>query len=64
MMDLGVGPFLGLLILFYPVWRILQRAGFSPWLTLLLLLPGLGLLILMLLLAFADWPAKRRDSVP
>ena len=39
-----------------PFWFICKKAGFSPWLTLLNLAPfGLGTLVLVYLLAFADW---------
>ena len=39
-----------------PFWFICKKAGFSPWLTLLNLVPfGLGTLVLVYLLAFADW---------
>ena len=44
------------LIFFYPAWRILGRAGFSSWLALLVFLPGLGFLILAVMLAFVRWP--------
>jgi hypothetical protein len=39
-----------------PFWFICKKAGFSPWLTLLNLVPfGLGTLVLVYLLAFAEW---------
>ena len=45
-----------------PTWFICKKAGFSPWLSLLSLLPSLGLLILLYLLAFAEWPSQRAAS--
>lgn len=52
-------PFLlGLLLLIIPLWRICQRAGFHPALSLLAAIPGLGLLAVCAILAFAEWPAK------
>lgn len=38
-----------------PVWFICKKAGFSPWLSLLCLIPSIGLLVLLYVLAFADW---------
>jgi len=37
-----------------PFWFILKKAGFSPWLSLLNFVP-LGTLILLYILAFAEW---------
>ena len=41
-------------IIIVPFWFICKKAGFSPWLSLLNLVP-LGGIILMYVLAFADW---------
>jgi hypothetical protein len=41
-------------IIIVPFWFICKKAGFSPWLSLLNLIP-IGGLILMYVLAFADW---------
>ena len=38
-------------------WRILTKAGYSPWLSLLNLVP-FGALILILILAFGQWPSQ------
>ena len=43
-----------LLIILIPFWFILKKAGFSPWLTLINIVP-MGTLILLYVLAFADW---------
>jgi len=43
-----------------PAWRILRKAGFVPALSLLLIVPLLGGLCVMILLAFAQWPALKR----
>ena len=43
----------GLLIIVIPFWFILKKAGFSPWLTLINIIP-LGNLILIYVLAFAE----------
>jgi hypothetical protein len=44
----------GLAIVIVPFWFILKKAGFSPWLALLNAVP-LGNLILLYVLAFAEW---------
>lgn len=51
--------YLPVLILIFPIWKILQRAGFSPYMSLLTLVPYLGLLIVALVLAFAQWPVQQ-----
>ncbi|HTW78454.1 MAG TPA: hypothetical protein VME23_02805 [Terracidiphilus sp.] len=38
-----------------PCWMILKKAGFTPWLALLCILPSLGTLVLLYVLAFAEW---------
>jgi hypothetical protein len=43
-----------LAIILIPFWFILKKAGFSPWLTLINIIP-LGNLILIYILAFAEW---------
>ena len=42
-------------IVMIPCWIILKKAGFSPWLALLCILPTLGTLVLLYVLAFAQW---------
>jgi hypothetical protein len=37
-----------------PFWLILKKAGFSPWLSLLNIVP-MGTIILLYVLAFAEW---------
>lgn len=41
-------------IIILPFWFICKKAGFSPWLSLLNIIP-LGTLILLYILAFAEW---------
>lgn len=41
-----------------PLWRICARAGFNGALSLLALIPWLGILIVGAILAFATWPAE------
>lgn len=42
-------------LIMVPCWFILKKAGFSPWLSLLCLLPSLGTLVLLYVIAFAEW---------
>ncbi|KPF69043.1 hypothetical protein IP84_07660 [beta proteobacterium AAP99] len=46
------------LLLVIPLWRICQRAGLSPYLSLVAAVPFIGLLIVAAVLAFAPWPAR------
>ena len=55
-----------LAIVLIPFWFICKKAGFSPWLTLLILAP-FGGLVLIYVLAFAEWkvvPAPQMLSYP
>ncbi|HEY6487600.1 MAG: hypothetical protein WCC26_22510 [Terracidiphilus sp.] len=57
MMFLAVLPIIILVayvILIVPCWFICKKAGLSPWLSLINVVP-LGNLILLYVLAFADW---------
>jgi hypothetical protein len=38
---------------------IINKTGYSPWLSLLMLIPGLGGLIILIMLAFTEWPIQR-----
>lgn len=51
---IGIFILIGLAIVILPFWFICKKAGFSPWLALLNCIP-LGNLILIYVLAFADW---------
>ncbi len=51
------------LLVVVPVWRICVKAGYSGWLSLLVLVPIANLLLLYFL-AFAEWPVERRASPP
>jgi hypothetical protein len=54
---MAIIPFIiliGLVLVVIPTWFICKKAGFSPWLSLLCVIP-LGLLILLYVLAFAEW---------
>ena len=42
-------------VVMIPCWFVLKKAGFSPWLSLLCILPSLGTLVLLYVLAFAQW---------
>ena len=50
------GYFLLSLIMIIPTWRICVRAGFSGALSLFHLLPVVGQVLILAVLAFADWP--------
>ena len=60
------GPIWGLILLvlvIVPLWRICRRAGFSPALSLLAIIPVLGFVIVAAILGFAEWPSiKNRQS--
>jgi hypothetical protein len=53
---LALGGIVALLLLGVPLWKIFGKAGFAPAWALLILLPGIGNLAILLLLAFRRWP--------
>jgi uncharacterized membrane protein YhaH (DUF805 family) len=55
LIDLGTELIIAILLI-VPVWRIFSRAGFSGSWSLLLFVPFIGLMLIMLLLAFRAWP--------
>ena len=52
--------FIAALIMIVPLWKIHEKAGFNPGLSLIVFLPGFGLLISPLILAFAPWPTLKK----
>jgi heme/copper-type cytochrome/quinol oxidase subunit 4 len=46
-----------------PFWRICTRVGFSPWLSLLIIVP-LANIIFIYYIAFADWPIQKSSAAP
>ena len=52
-----------LAIILVPFWFICKKAGFSPWLSLLNFVP-LGNLVLLYILAFAEWKVVPAPMYP
>jgi ABC-type transport system involved in cytochrome c biogenesis permease subunit len=50
-------------VVILPCWFICKKAGFSPWLSLLNLIP-FGSLILLYILAFAEWKVAPAIAPP
>ncbi len=48
----------GIAIFIIPFWKIYEKAGFSKWLSLLMILPVVNLIVLYVV-AFSTWPAHR-----
>jgi hypothetical protein len=46
---------IGIGIVMIPCWFICKKAGLSPWLSMLCLIPSLGTLVLLYILAFSEW---------
>ena len=64
LLDIAVNAALMLVLLLYPLWRIFSRAGIKPTASLLVLVPYAGTVMVLLLLAFLDWPNARRAGEP
>jgi hypothetical protein len=54
----GPGWIIVAIIAVIPFWRICKRIGYSPWLSLLILVPLVNL-IFIYVLAFSQWPSER-----
>lgn len=39
-----------------PCWKAMEKAGQTPALSLIALIPGLGLLIVLFIMAYGRWP--------
>jgi hypothetical protein len=50
----GLFAFVGIFIYIIPFWMIFKKAGFSPWMALLLFIP-LANIIILYVLAFSQW---------
>ena len=50
-----IGYLVVVALLMIPCWFICKKAGFSPWLSLLCIVPSLGTLVLLYVLAFSQW---------
>jgi hypothetical protein len=62
-----IGYLVVVVILIIPLWFICKKAGFTPWLSLLCIIPSLGTLVLLYVLAFAQWkvvPVPQTGWVP
>jgi hypothetical protein len=49
--------------IFYPYFRIIQKAGYTGWWALLMVVPLVNFIMLWVL-ALSDWPALRRGPRP
>jgi len=65
-MGMGMSPIWMLvyvLVIVVPFWFIFGKAGFSKWLSLLMVIPVVNLLALYYL-AFAQWPGRSKTIKP
>jgi type VI protein secretion system component VasK len=60
MLILGIWVACMILIVLIPYWKIFGKAGFSPALSLLMVIPLVNIAMLYYL-AFSDWPSHRRS---
>lgn len=57
--------FMILAMIAFPIfcfWRIFTKTGQSGALSLLCLIPGIGLIIVLCVLAFGEWPVSRKQG--
>ncbi len=50
---------LGILFIVIPFWRIFSKAGYSGWLSILMIFPLVNIIVLYFL-AFAKWPILKK----
>ena len=44
-----------------PFWRICTRVGYSPWMSLLILIPLVNI-VFFYYLAFSEWPSQKTST--
>lgn len=59
----GLFFLIGIVIYIIPFWMIFKKAGFTPWLALLLFIP-LANIIILYVLAFAQWKVAPVAQLP
>ncbi len=52
---------IGMAIIVIPFWKIYSKAGFSKWLSLLMIVPLINLIVLYVV-AFSAWPTQRQGG--
>jgi hypothetical protein len=57
----AIAVIVGIIFIVWPAWRICSRAGFPGAMGLLIMIPPLNL-VLLYVLAFAEWPALRNQK--
>ena len=55
-----IAVFVFLPVVIIPYWKIFSKAGFSGWLSLLILIPFVNLIILYVV-AFSEWKVRNSD---
>jgi hypothetical protein len=55
MEDIIIETIVLAVLLIFPFWKVYSRAGLNPYLSLTLLIPGFGLLIVSIILAVSKW---------
>jgi len=51
---------IGLALTAFPIWRIIKRTGLNQYWSALVLIPGIGPLIILIMLAFSEWPISSK----
>lgn len=54
-MDTSIYQVIVAVFLLFPSWKIFQRAGLNPMLSLTLFIPTIGMLLAGLILALSEW---------
>lgn len=60
--QLFVWPVVALVLFYYPIRKVCVRAGLSPHNAFWVLVPFLGLLIILGVLAFSSWPNRIEED--
>jgi hypothetical protein len=61
-MDQPIWGLIIVVLVVVPLWRVCRRAGFHPALSLVAIIPLVGLLIVAAVLALAEWPTARSQE--
>jgi hypothetical protein len=53
---------IGILFPIFCFWRICSKAGYHGALSLIQLVPAIGMIILLIILAFGNWPINKNNG--
>ena len=57
-----MGALIAIILIVFPLWKICNRAGLNPALSLIAIFPFFGLVIVAAILAYTTWPTASEGN--